>query len=184
MKLELYTGNTFIWRGTVSLFLCVRVWRDRHAQEGRLKSRLRSVQLAGNTLSGSASYLKRDGTICVAQDLFPGDNDIFNFTNTVRGERECKCERHAFLPNLCLHGRPVAALPQTSREDVFSSGGLNNFSLCSFALVYPTPVIKGSMWGRRKGRDSLYHVAVAICTSHFLCRPVRLAWLKHSSVLL
>lgn len=30
-----------------------------------------------------------------------------------------------------------------SREDDrFGSGGLNNFSLCSFVLVYSTPVIK------------------------------------------
>lgn len=53
--------------------------RGREGEEGRLEPRLRSVKLTGNTtaLNGSASHLKRDGTICVAQDLFPGDNGFF-----------------------------------------------------------------------------------------------------------
>lgn len=73
--------------------MCVE--RDRETEEGRLEPRLKSVKLTSNTtaLSGSASYLKRDGTICVAQDLFPGDNGFFNFTNTVHGEGEREREK-------------------------------------------------------------------------------------------
>lgn len=84
-------------------------------EEGRLEPRLESVQLTGNTtaLNGSASYSKRDGTICVAQDLFPGDNSVLishpQSTERVRereAERESACEGCAFLSNLCLHAPP------------------------------------------------------------------------------
>lgn len=164
--------------------MCACVCREREAEEGRLEPRLRSVQLTGNTtaLNGSASHLKRDGTICVAQDLFPGDNGFFNFTNTVHGEGKQMWE--TCLPSQSLHAcSSVAALPQTSREDCFGVETLITSVCVLFVLVYSQPVIKASAWGRRKGMDSLYQVAVAIWTSHFLCRPVHLAWLKQSSAL-
>lgn len=56
--------------------------------------------------------------------------------------------------------------------------------MCSFVLVYLLPVIKAPPWVKRKGRDSLYQVVAVIWTSHFLCWPVKLAWLKWSADLL
>lgn len=78
-------------------------------------------------------------------------------------------------PACLLH--PSSASPDAQRG-LLLSGGLNNFSLCSFASVFSLPVIKASLRGRRKGRDSLYQVAVAIWTSHLLCRSVRFGLIK------
>lgn len=163
----------------VRVSVCASVCVERHseAEEGRLEPRLRSVQLTGNTtaLNGSASHLKRDGTICVAQDLFPGDNGFFNFTNTVYGEREGANVRDvpSFPISACMLLR--CSTSSDVQRGLLWSGDLNNFSLCSFVLVYSLPVIKASAWGKGKGRESLYQVAVAIWTSHFLCWPVHLA---------
>lgn len=89
----------------------------------------------------------------MAQDLFPGDNGFFNFTNTVQGERERKRVNVRDVPSfpisacMLLHCRTS---PDVQRGSLWS-GGLNNSSLCFFVLVYSLPVIKAVVWGRREG---------------------------------
>lgn len=103
----------------------------------------------------------------MAQDLFPGDNSIFNFTTTIHGEsqrkreRESECEGCAFLPNLCVHAPQLQHFLRCPERTALENRGLNNFSLCSFVLVYSLPVIKGGR-GQKEGRVSLYQVAVVI----------------------
>lgn len=69
----------------------VRESTEREKEEGRLEPRLQPGAGNATALNGSVSYSKRDGTICVAQDLFPGDNSVLisrpQPTRRVRGER-------------------------------------------------------------------------------------------------
>lgn len=161
------------------VWVCACRQRHSEAEEGRLELRLPSVQLTGNTtaLSGSASHLKRDGTICVAQDLFPGDNGFFLISHILytekKRERANVSDVLSFPISACvLH---CCSTSSDVQRGLLWSGGLNHFTLCSFVLVFLLSVIKASAWGKRKGTNSLYHVETALWTSHFLC------WAVHSA---
>lgn len=122
---------------------------EREREEGRLEPRLQPAEPTGYAaaLNGSASYSKRDGTICVAQDLFPGDNSVLisrpQPTHRVggseggrRGRERGRGSDPLFLFQSLPARSTVAATSSHVRGDPHRSGALNDFSvllLCLFA---------------------------------------------------
>lgn len=150
--LEKCSQNQFYEHGRpnmpiASVCVCVRQResREREREEGRLEPRLQPAErtASATALNGSASYSKRDGTICVAQDLFPGDNSVLisrpqptQRAGGARGRRG-EGERGGRGSDVLFLFQSLPARSSDVRGDPPRSRALNDFSVLLCACLLP-----------------------------------------------